>query len=57
VREAARQVRSSQGDDALLRAVEIEPWSRLPERRWALVSLKNLSALPGVGQVPDDFSS
>ena len=37
VREAARQVRAAQGDDALLRPVEIEPWSRLPERRWALV--------------------
>ncbi|MEW6582549.1 MAG: hypothetical protein AB1416_07305 [Actinomycetota bacterium] len=37
VREAARQVRSAQGDGALLRPVEIEPWSRLPERRWALV--------------------
>jgi protein ImuB len=57
VREAARQVRSSQGDDALLRAVEIEPWSRLPERRWALVSLKNLSAAPRSGVVHDDFSS
>jgi protein ImuB len=37
VREAARQVRASQGDRALLRPVEVEPWSRLPERRWALV--------------------
>jgi nucleotidyltransferase/DNA polymerase involved in DNA repair len=37
VREASRQVRSALGDDALLRPVEIEPGSRLPERRWALV--------------------
>lgn len=35
-REAMRQVRAAQGPEAMLRAVEIEPWSRLPERRWAL---------------------
>ena len=35
-REAIRQVRAAQGQEAMLRAVEIEPWSRLPERRWAL---------------------
>lgn len=35
-REAVRQVRAVQGPEAMLRAVEIEPWSRLPERRWAL---------------------
>jgi protein ImuB len=46
VNEAARQVRSSLGDHALLRAVEIEPWSHLPERRWAMVSLDNLSPRP-----------
>lgn len=46
VREATRQVRSSQGDNVLLRAVEIEPWSHLPERRWAMVSLENLSPRP-----------
>ena len=34
--EAVRQVRAAQGREAMLRAVEIEPWSRLPERRWAL---------------------
>jgi protein ImuB len=37
--EAVRQVRAAQGDDAMLRIVEIEPWSRLPERRWALTPL------------------
>jgi protein ImuB len=36
-REAVRQVRSAQGDEAVLRLVELEPWSSLPERRWALV--------------------
>lgn len=36
-REAIRHVRAAQGEDILLRAVEVEPWSRLPERRWALV--------------------
>ena len=35
-REAIHQVRAAQGPEAMLRAVEIEPWSRLPERRWAL---------------------
>ena len=34
--EAVRQVRAAQGQEAMLRIVEIEPWSRLPERRWAL---------------------
>ena len=34
--EAVRQVRAAQGTGAMLRVVEIEPWSRLPERRWAL---------------------
>jgi protein ImuB len=36
-REAVRQVRAAVGDQAVLRLVELEPWSRLPERRWALV--------------------
>ena len=35
-REAVRQVRAAQGPEAVLRLVELEPWSRLPERRWAL---------------------
>jgi protein ImuB len=35
-REAVRQVRAAQGGEAVLRLVELEPWSRLPERRWAL---------------------
>jgi protein ImuB len=35
-REAVRQVRAVQGQEAMLRVVELEPWSRLPERRWAL---------------------
>jgi protein ImuB len=35
-REAARQVRAAKGEGALLRVVELEPASRLPERRWAL---------------------
>jgi nucleotidyltransferase/DNA polymerase involved in DNA repair len=34
--EAVRQVRAAQGEAAMLRIVEMEPWSRLPERRWAL---------------------
>lgn len=35
--QAAGQVRARLGDDALMRAVEMEPRSRLPEHRWALV--------------------
>jgi len=35
--EAVRQVRRSLGDEVILRVVEMESWSRLPERRWALV--------------------
>ena len=35
--EAIDQIRTAHGDDAVLQAVEIEPWSSLPERRWALV--------------------
>ena len=36
VGEALRHVRSAHGDEALLKAVEVEPHTRLPERRWAL---------------------
>ena len=35
--EAARQVQSTRGKHALLHLIELEPWSQLPERRWALV--------------------
>ena len=35
--QAAGQVRTRMGDHTLMRAVELEPWSRLPEHRWALV--------------------
>ena len=35
-REAIHQVRAAQGHESMLRAVEMEPWSRRPERRWAL---------------------
>lgn len=33
---AIAQVRAAEGDAQVLGLVEIEPWSRLPERRWAL---------------------
>ncbi len=36
-REAIRHISRSYGDDAVLRVVQLEPWSRLPERQWALV--------------------
>jgi DNA polymerase-4/protein ImuB len=38
VAEAARQLRARYGRMPLYHAVEVEPWSRLPERRWALVT-------------------
>ena len=37
ISEAARQLRARYGRVPLYRAVEVEPWSRIPERRWALV--------------------
>lgn len=36
VAEAARQLRARYGTVPLYHAVEVEPWSRIPERRWAL---------------------
>jgi protein ImuB len=36
-REAVRQVRAAQGPESVLRLVELEPWTQMPERRWALV--------------------
>lgn len=37
ITEAARQLRVRYGRAALYYAMEVEPWSRIPERRWALV--------------------
>ncbi|MCL4368560.1 MAG: DNA polymerase Y family protein [Actinobacteria bacterium] len=37
IAEAARQLRARYGYVPLYYAVEVEPWSRIPERRWALV--------------------
>ena len=34
--EALRHVQAAHGDEALLRAIEIEPHTRMPERRWVL---------------------
>lgn len=36
---AARQLTARYGRELLYQVVEVEPWSRLPERRWALVPL------------------
>jgi DNA polymerase-4/protein ImuB len=38
IAEAARQLRARYGHVPLYQAVEVEPWSRIPERRWALVT-------------------
>ena len=38
VAEAARQLRARYGHVPLYHVVEVEPWSRIPERRWALVT-------------------
>ena len=37
VREAARSLRQRYGTTPLYRATPLEPWSRLPERRWGLL--------------------
>ena len=39
IAEAARQLRARYGRVPLYHAVEVEPWSRIPERRWALVQV------------------
>src|SRR6266542_1527439 len=38
IAEAARQLRARYGRVPLYHAIEVEPWSRIPERRWALVT-------------------
>jgi nucleotidyltransferase/DNA polymerase involved in DNA repair len=37
IAEAAHQLSARYGQTPLARVVEVEPWSRIPERRWALV--------------------
>ena len=37
VREAVRQLKSRYAVSPVCRALRIEPWSRLPERRWGLL--------------------
>ena len=37
VGEATRQLHARYGHTPLYRAMEVEPWSRVPERRWALI--------------------
>lgn len=39
IAEAARQLRARFGRVPLYHAIEVEPWSRIPERRWALVQV------------------
>jgi protein ImuB len=39
LREAIRQLRLRIGGDPLFRVVEVDPWSRIPERRYALLPL------------------
>ncbi|MCS7002400.1 MAG: DNA polymerase Y family protein, partial [Dehalococcoidia bacterium] len=36
LREAVQRLRVQFGDPAVHRITEVEPWSRIPERRWAL---------------------
>ncbi|MBV8087956.1 MAG: DNA polymerase Y family protein [Chloroflexi bacterium] len=40
IEEAARQLAARYGQAPLYRAVEVEPWSRIPERRWALTRIR-----------------
>jgi hypothetical protein len=37
VAEAARQLKTRYGKPVLAKVVEVEPWSRIPERRFALI--------------------
>jgi DNA polymerase-4/protein ImuB len=39
IAEAARQLRARYGRVPVYHAIEVEPWSRIPERRWALVQV------------------
>ena len=34
--EAITQIRSALGENAVMHAIALEPWSHLPERQWAL---------------------
>jgi hypothetical protein len=36
--EVARQLKQRYGESPLYRVVEVEPWSRIPERRHALLA-------------------
>ena len=40
IEEAARQVRAQHGRSLIGKVVEIEPWSRIPERKTALVEFE-----------------
>ena len=40
IAEAARQLHARYGRVPLYHAIEVEPWSRIPERRWALVQVQ-----------------
>jgi DNA polymerase-4/protein ImuB len=39
IAEAARQLGARYGRVPLYHAIEVEPWSRIPERRWALIQV------------------
>jgi protein ImuB len=41
VAEAARHLRARYDRTPLYHAAEVEPWSRIPERRWALVTVED----------------
>ena len=36
ITEAVRQLRAQHGDDLIGKVVEVEPWSRIPERRMSI---------------------
>jgi DNA polymerase-4/protein ImuB len=40
VEEAVRQLRAQQGNASIGKVVEVEPWSRIPERRAVLVEFE-----------------
>ncbi|HET7092534.1 MAG TPA: hypothetical protein VFI22_03625, partial [Thermomicrobiales bacterium] len=38
--EACRQLKQRFGSSCLYRVIEVEPWSRIPERRQALIAFE-----------------
>jgi hypothetical protein len=46
VQAGVRHVQGALGDDALLQVLEVEPWSRVPERHAVLVPRASVATQP-----------